>query len=86
MVINKGGKEVFSDLGDSAKIRKDMDVIFTAKAREIKHPVTGKSLGWDTIKLGDGRIEEVQKDFSKVRVTDKAGSQEINVKDMMVTR
>ncbi|MBI5196384.1 MAG: hypothetical protein HZA10_08680 [Nitrospirae bacterium] len=87
MVINKGGsREIYSDLGAPAKIRRNTGVIFYRKGREIKHPVTGRSLGWDTIKLGEGRIEDIQKDFSKIRLLEKPGSQDINVKDMMITK
>ena len=86
MVINKDHGVVFSDLGSKAKIRKDTGVIVYRKGKEMKHPVTGKSLGFDTIKLGEGRIEDVQEDFSKVKILDKPAPQEIHVKDLIVTK
>ncbi|MBI5234060.1 MAG: hypothetical protein HY880_06880 [Deltaproteobacteria bacterium] len=61
-------------------------MIFYRKGKEIKHPVTGKSLGWDTVKLGEGYIDDIQEGFSKARLSDKFKSHEINVKDMIITK
>jgi hypothetical protein len=87
MVINKSGSmEIYSDLGNTSRIKKNTGVIIYRKGKEIKHPVTGKSLGFDTVKLGEGRIEEIQKDFSKIKLSDKTEPKEINVKDLMITK
>jgi hypothetical protein len=86
MVINKEREVVFADFGGKAKVRKNAGVLVYRKGKEIKHPVTGKSLGFDTVRLGEGRIEDIQNDFSKIRILDKPAPQEIHVKDLIVTK
>ena len=86
MVIKKDSGYLYTDMGSLMRIKKDMGVIFYRKGKEIKHPVTGKFLGNDITKLGEGRIEDLQENFSKVKLTYKAKQQDIHVKDMMITK
>jgi hypothetical protein len=87
IVIKKDHGLIYSDIGGrKGRIRKDTAIIIYRRGKEIKHPVTGKSLGWDTVKLGEGRIEDVQEDFSKIKISDKPSPQEINVKDLVITK
>ena len=86
MVVKASGKNVVMDVGDASNIKKNMTVIIFRKGEEIKHPVTGKSLGFDTIKLAEGRVEDVQGAFSKVRLLDKPGGKEVRIKDMVITK
>ena len=86
MVIKKGSKEVYTDIGASTKARRHTGVILCRKGDEIKHPVTGKSLGQDIIKLGEGFIEEIQEGFSKVKLSDKLKEQDVKIKDMVITK
>jgi len=86
MVIKKGSKEVYTDIGASTKTRRHTGVILCRKGDEIKHPVTGKSLGQDIIKLGEGFIEEIQEGFSKVKLSDKLKEQDVKIKDMVITK
>jgi hypothetical protein len=86
MVINKEREIVFADFGGKAKVKKNTGVLVYRKGKEIKHPITGKSLGFDTVRLGEGRIEDIQDDFSKIRLLDKPAPQEIRVKDLIVTK
>jgi len=86
MVIKKGSKEVYTDIGASTKTRRHTGVILCRKGDEIKHPVTGKSLGHDIMKLGEGFIEEIQEGFSKVKLSDKLKEQDVKIKDMVITK
>jgi hypothetical protein len=86
MVINREGSTVFTDLSSSMNVKKDMGLIIYRKGKEIKHPVTGKSLGWDTVKVGEGTVEEVRKDFSKARLSAKAKADDVRVKDLVITK
>jgi len=86
MVVKASGRDVVMDLGEASNIKKNMTVIFFRKGEEIKHPVTGKSLGFETIKLAEGRVEDVQAAFSKVRLLDKPSPKEIRVKDLIITK
>ena len=86
MVVKAGGKSVVMDVGEASNIKRNMTVIIYRKGEEIRHPVTGKSLGWDTIKVGEGRVEEVQAAFSKVRLLDRPNSQQVKVKDLVMTK
>jgi hypothetical protein len=87
IVIKREKGTLFSDLGSSTGVRKSMSAAVYRRGKELKHPVTGKSLGWDMVKIGDGTIEDVQDSFSKVRLNDKAKQQQdIQVKDIVITR
>lgn len=86
MVIKREDGVIYTDLGSRAKLHKDTAVIIYRKGKEIKHPVTGKSLGFDTVRLAEGRLEDIREDFSKARVLDKPRPQEIREKDLIVTK
>ncbi len=86
IVINKDKGYIYTDIGNKVKIHKDAAVIVYRRGKELKHPVTGKSLGFDTIKLAEGRFEEIREDFSKAKILDKPSPQEIVVKDLIVTK
>jgi tetratricopeptide (TPR) repeat protein len=86
MVIGREKKEILSDIGSITKVRKDMGAIIYRKGKEIRHPVTGRSLGADTIKLGEGWFADVQREFSKVRLSKRVRLQEIAMKDLLITR
>lgn len=85
-IIREDKKYIYTDLGSKLKIKRDMGIIAYRKGEEIKHPITGKSLGWDSRKLGEGRIEEIHDEFSKARLSDKERSGDIKVKDMVITK
>ncbi|TAN38345.1 MAG: hypothetical protein EPN25_13900 [Nitrospirae bacterium] len=86
MVIKKDAGMVYTDIGSKAKLHKAAAIIIYRKGKEVKHPVTGKSLGFDSIKLGEGRLEEIQEDFSKAKILEKPSPLEIREKDLIVTK
>lgn len=86
MVISRDRKEVLADLGSATRVRKSMGVVFYRKGKESRHQVTGRSLGWDTVKLGEGRFEEVQQEYSRLRLNDPGKQQELAAKDLLITR
>jgi hypothetical protein len=87
IVVKREKGTLFSDLGSSSGVRKSMAAAVYRRGKEIKHPATGKSLGWDMVKIGDGTIEDVQDGFSRVRLNEKAKSQQdIQAKDVIITR
>ncbi len=86
MIIDKDGKYIYTDLESNKGIKEDMRVIFYRKGKELKHPLTGKSRGWNTIKLGEGRIEEVDSKISKATVDNKSSSRDIQVRDLVITK
>ncbi len=86
IVIKSSGKTIYTDVGDASNIKKNMTIIVFRKGEELKHPITGKSLGWETMKLGEGRVEDLQSDFSKVTLMDKPSPKEVRVKDLIITK
>jgi hypothetical protein len=86
VVIRKDKKYVFTDLGTKEKIKRDMGLIVFRHGDQIRHPHTGRSLGRDTIKLGEARLEEIHRDFSKARVKEKPVHGNIAVQDMVITK
>jgi hypothetical protein len=87
IVVKREKGTLFSDMGSSSGVRASMAAAIYRRGKEIRHPTTGKSLGWDMAKIGDGTIEDVQDGFSKVRLNEKAKSQQdIQAKDVIITR
>jgi hypothetical protein len=87
IVVKREKGTLYSDMGSSSGIRKSMVAAVYRRGKEIKHPTTGKSLGWDMVKIGDGTIDDVQDGFSKLHVHDKGkGQQDIQAKDIIITR
>ncbi len=87
MVIKREKGTVYSDIGRNTGVRNGMGAAIYRRGKEIKHPVTGKSLGWDMTKIGDGIFEDVEDGFSKVRLHEKGKpAAEIQAKDVIITR
>lgn len=86
IVIERYSSEVVTDLCNAAKIKKNMGAIIYRKGKDKIHPVTGKSLGCNYVKLGEGRIEDIQEGYSKIRLSDKTRQAEINVRDYIITK
>jgi hypothetical protein len=87
IVVKRERGTLFSDLGSASGIRRSMATAVYRRGKEIKHPVSGKSLGWDMVKIGDGTIEDVQDSFSKIRLHDKVKTpQDVQVNDTIITR
>ncbi|MBL0226585.1 MAG: hypothetical protein IPQ16_13740 [Geobacteraceae bacterium] len=87
IVVKREKGTLFSDLGSSSGVRKSMTASVYRRGKEIRHPTTGKSLGWDMVKIGDGTIDDVQDGFSKVHLHDKVkGQQDIQARDIIITR
>jgi hypothetical protein len=86
MVISRDRKEVLTDLGTASRVRKSTGAVFYRKGKEIRHPVTGRSLGSDTVKLAEGRFEEVQREYSRLRLVESGLQQEPGAKDLLITR
>ncbi len=86
IVIEKDRRYVYTDIGGGTGIKRDMGIIVYRMGREIKHPTTGKSLGRDTENLGRGNIEEVHEDFSKVKMRSRSGYDNIELRDLAITK
>ena len=72
-VIERKGKNIFTDLGKS-KIRAQRRLIIY-REEPIKHPVTGKVLGADNVIIGRAGITQVMPEMSKAEIMDaKEGS------------
>lgn len=87
IVISRKDDKVLTDLGAPQKVRQRTGAIVYRKGEEIRHPTTGKSLGFDTEKLGEGYLDEVQETFSKLRLADRyRGARGIEPSDLVVTK
>jgi len=87
IVVKRDNGTVYSDIDQKSGVHSGMGAAIYRRGKEIRHPVTGKSLGWDMTKIGDGIFEEVGEGFSKVRLHDRTKhSAEIQIKDVVITR
>ena len=85
-VIRKEKGFVYTDLGSESGIKGDTGVIVYRLGQEIKHPLTGKSLGQDMKSLGTARLQEIHEKFSKAKLSDASGGSDINAQDLVITR
>lgn len=86
IVVKADQAEVLSDLAGETGLHNGAGVIIYRRGPEIKHPATGRSLGFDTVTLAEGRIEEVRKGFSKARLLEKEKKQGIRAADLIITK
>jgi curli biogenesis system outer membrane secretion channel CsgG len=86
IVVRKEKGYSYADLGRNFKIKKNMRIIFCREGKEIRHPLTGKSLGRDIVILGEGRVNDIQDNFSKIKLVRTYDKQNIQVKDIVVTK
>jgi len=86
MIIRQDKEYIYVDIGSRSNIKKDMGVIVYRNGNEIRHPLTGKSLGRDMKNLGTASVQEIYDQFSKARLSGKSVSGDIKVQDMVITR
>ena len=86
IVISRDDDKVVTDLGAPQMVRQRTGAIIYRKGAEIKHPVTGKSLGFETEKLGEGYLDEVQESFSKLKLVQRYRDRVIKPTDLVVTK
>lgn len=85
IVLKKEGNVILVDMGTEEKIKRDMSIILFREGDEIKHPVTGRILGSEPIELGEAKIEDVYKEFSRA-VIKKGKPSRISIKDVIITK
>jgi TolB-like protein len=83
IVIKKEGDAVLVDIGGKMKIKKDMGLIIFREGEQLRHPVTGRTLGIEPVELGEARVEAVYEDYSRAQVDSPVG---INVMDSVITK
>ncbi|HEY4744481.1 MAG TPA: CsgG/HfaB family protein [Desulfuromonadaceae bacterium] len=86
IVLKASGSDIYTDLGSASNVRKGMGLIIYKKGPEIKHPITGKSLGSETVKIAEGHLDEIQKEFSKVKLLEKFRKQSIKATDLVIMK
>jgi len=81
MVIKAGDKYIFTDLGqDKIKLQRRLIVY---REEQVRHPVTGKLMGADTIILARARVTQVSPEMSKSELT--SGERHIELNDKVIT-
>jgi TolB-like protein len=85
IVIKKDGKTVLIDAGTDKLIKKDMSIILFRESEEVKHPLTGRVLGSEPVELGEAKVDNVYKEFSRA-VIKRGKPANIKVKDRMITK
>lgn len=84
-VIGVDGENISVDLGSKQGLRRGMKCIVYREGEEIKHPITGESLGRKTEELGEIRLIEVFDEYSVAKVT-KSKDVPLKVGDRVVTK
>ncbi len=85
IVIKKDGDAVLTDLGEDKRIKKDMGLILFREGEAIAHPVTGRVLGPEPKKIGEAKVEDVYKEFSRA-VIKKGKPVTVKIKDRIITK
>jgi TolB-like protein/tetratricopeptide (TPR) repeat protein len=86
LVIEVKGERFFVDLGKKDHIKKGMRVIFYREGEPIVHPVSGETVGADSVELGEGAIRSVQEKVSDVAMIQRLGEEPIKSMHKVITR
>lgn len=73
-VVRRDSQTVYLDLGESSGVRKEAEFTIFTEGEELKHPVSGKSLGRLETPVGRGTIQEIKDNYSVGRLAPGAGS------------
>jgi TolB-like protein/tetratricopeptide (TPR) repeat protein len=85
MLIEKDGKSILTDMGSDKEIRQDMGIILFREGDELRHPSTGKILGAEPVELGEAKVENVYKEFSRATIK-KGKPAQFRIKDKIITK
>ncbi len=85
VVIKREGNILITDLGEDKTIKRYMRLIIFREGEEIVHPMTGKTLSSEPIELGEAKVENVYKEFSRALIR-KGNPKKIKIKDKAVTK
>lgn len=86
MVIQVKGNEIYADFGSFKRIKKEMRFIVFQQGEVIKHPVTGKVLGSETKELGVATVVKVFENMSIGKLVADFEINDINVRDLVITK
>jgi hypothetical protein len=85
-VVKSKGKKVYIDIGSQSGVKREMKVIVFREGEPLLHPITGKSLGCDTLELAEVRIASVFDNFSIGNVLNHPAAAKIRAKDYFITK
>ena len=85
LVLKAEGKKIFVDLGKK-QLKKHMKLTLFRQGEEIKHPVSGKSLGAPTEILGEIKVQAVFDDLSQGVLRRSGQTGEIKQLDKVMTK
>jgi TolB-like protein len=69
IIIDLQGKQGLIDLGRDKNIKEHVKLIVFRDGPEVRHPVTGRLLGSEPMELGEAKVTDVLKEYSKVLIT-----------------
>ncbi len=84
IVIKKDGNSIYIDLGIDSKIKEGIKFIIYRTGPEIIHPLTGKSLGAESVDLGEARLKDIYKEFSVALISEKG--EDVKIKDKVIAK
>ncbi len=85
LVIKKDGKAVLTSLGENNNIKRNMGLILFREGDEIRHPVSKKVLGSEPVHLGEAKVKEIHREFSRALIR-KGKPARIRVQDRVITK
>jgi hypothetical protein len=85
-VVNVEEATIYADLGAKHRLKREMKLIIFREGDEIVHPVTKKTLGYDTEELGEARVEEVMEELSIGKLLGEGAFERIVPKDKVITK
>lgn len=85
LVIKKAGKALITDLGEDKQIKRDMRLILFREGEELMHPVNGRALGSEPIEIGEAKVQDVYKEFSRAFIK-KGEYVSVKILDKVITK
>jgi hypothetical protein len=85
VVLKNEGKSVLTDLGEEKRIKRNTGLILFREGEELTHPLSEKTLGSEPVELGEAKVENVYKEFSRAIIR-KGKPAAVRVRDKVITK
>lgn len=86
LIIKKEGVSILVDLGNNRNMKSGMGLILFREGEKVTHPVSGASLGSESIELGVAKVDDVYDKFARGTITDKEKSNKVKTLDRVITK
>jgi hypothetical protein len=86
LILKKERQDIYADLGSEDRVLKYMKYVIFRERKELTDSISKKAFAVDTEILGEARVNETGKDYSKARVLKGECIPKIRIHDKVITK